>query len=160
MQWNLQRSWRDKKPFLRVMSLADCKDGTSAGPPDLRAPLYMEDGVRIGRGWQGIWAATAMATKSAPLPAPQLCPLTSEFWAPFLFPLCISAICTDLSGSSGFLLKIFRTTSLCLPRKPQLYLFIESNPILNISTKNRHTDYLFFLCHSLWVSKELGWRRI
>ena len=98
-----------------------------------------------------------MATKSAHLPAPQLCPSDFRILGPFFISFVYFCHLYRFVRVHWILTKKFSEQQvLYLPRKPQLYLFIESNPILNILAKNRHTDYLFFLCHSLWVSKELG----
>lgn len=158
MQMKSAKELKGEETISQGNELIDCKGGPSARLPGLKAPLW-KTWVRDQQDWRGIWAATAMATNSAHLPVAQLCPLTSEFRASFCLPLCISAICADLLGIHWNLTH-FQNSKSWTFQETQLYLFMESNPILNILTRYRDTDYLFFLCYSLRVSKELGWRSL
>ena len=125
-KWNLQRSWRDKKPFLRVMSSLIAR---MAPQPDLQISEHhytWTTGSGLGEAGRASEQPQPWPPSQPTCLLPNSAPLTSEFWAPFLFPLCISAICTDLSGSSGFLLKNFQNNKSCTFQESPNYIYLLS----------------------------------
>ena len=125
-KWNLQRNSRDKKPFPRVMSSLIAR---MAPQPDLQTSEHHYT-RKTGSGWGEAGRASEQPRPWPPsLPTcllPNSAPLTWEFWAPFLFPLCISAVCTDLSGSIGFLLKNFQGCKSCTFQESPNYIYLLS----------------------------------
>lgn len=153
-KWNLPRSWREKKPFPRVMSSLIAR---MAPQPDLQTleRLYPSKTVRDWRDWRGILSSHSHGHKLCP-PA---CCLTVSLWLqnsglPFDFLRVFLLFVQICSGSTGFLLTC--RTNFLGPSKKALALLINPNPILHIRlTRYRNTDYLFFLCYLVQVSKEL-----
>lgn len=155
MQMKSAKELKGEETISQGNELTDCKDGTSAWPPNLGAPLSIEDRVRDWRDWRGILSSHSHGHKLCP-PA---CCLTVSLWLqnsglPFDFLRVFLLFVQICSGSTGFLLTC--RTNFLGPSKKALALLINPNPILHIRlTRYRNTDYLFFLCYLVQVSKEL-----